>query len=1168
MCGLELADAALTAPTGRDALVPLWVTAPRLAASGHSLESAIAEAAGLDALPPLPPGARWLVLIDALDEVHHDHRSRLIHRLADRARQGGASGGPCLLLTTRPDPDVAPQLAEAGFRRYVLDPFDRRRLEEFAHGWFEDSGHGERAAGFLEQVDEAGLGELLGVPLLATAAAIVHEDRPEAPLPDNSWDLYDRFRLHLRAVKRDQARRLWADLEERAAPTPDGTWAVTHLRERADELLGEVAYAQVAEGETDLPGVAARWWAGFADPPLDGWNAVLTEALLTTGLFVRRRQGLEFLHTTFAEHCAAQRLARRLPARFDPADPLWRTTLLAASGITGHPLAALHRKALLHHARRAPGGALLDWLQGGSFDGHRLAAELMAERYPADDAHHRRFLAALRERGGDADELLLRLRHSLVTEHLRELLRSGTPAERLLAARGLARSDGETVARELPGIAGSHGVGLSDVYGVAQFLEEEWPRQTAEALAAVLRRPGGMPWDRIGGAARLEDEELRAELLRAELHGLKSGPDAFTRITAARTLAELGEPYEGEAVEWLVWTALDPLSDPLGTTAMALVDTLSTLGAGHHREAAVQVLRGYVVRGTGSPLSASYLRGRAASRLLRAGEPYAAEAVTLMREHASDREYRSWAAQELNGREPGGGPARGSVEEALDSAIRSAEAWWRGEPVVEDTPYEVRETLAAYGAAAVPVLMDSLCAPGSMGGYESFSPDVMAALGELHEAFPEETAGELRARFAYGGPGDDLYDYGSRYPGLRQAVLGALLALGVLQPPGDSPLLLRLAEEGWSWEHRTAATDALRGAAPDHKRDLADELCRTLTRLDRSYVRDVAETLVRIGGGQARRVGTTLRTRAQNPDPAVRRSALQGLLALGGEWVPTDAAPLAELAACRQASPAERLRAIRASALLEGRLPRRTAGALYDVVEATGDVGAYFSLAPLVSRGPFPAGLPVRRARRMLRRNAVRMHLFWPGLLPRISRDVPAAELARAVRARIRGVVPGGKRRRLDLAKLLIALGDERSAAVAARVLRRLLVGERSWSIKRREIAELLVLSDDSHARRLPTRIGRGPLFWRTPVRDWGEDTLIAIASGGGQWARWAADTLCAMVVENPGRYGVERHLSVLVGLRWTFRPQVLTALRAVAATDSPTAPRAAEALALLAARD
>ncbi|WP_436961432.1 trypsin-like peptidase domain-containing protein [Streptomyces sp. SudanB182_2057] len=1174
MCGLEFGDAALAASPAPETLVPLWVPAAQLGMASHSLVSAVAEAVGLDTLPPLPGGARWLVLIDALDEVPHDHRSRLIHRLADRAGQNGTDDGPYLLLTTRPDPDAASQLTESGFHRYVLDLFDRRRLEEFAHGWFADSGHPERTEDFLAQVDATGLGELLGVPLLATVAAVVHGSRPDAPLPDNSWDLYEQFRLHLRAVKHEQARRLWADLEERAAPTPDGTRVIVHLREHAGELLREVAYAQVTEGERDLVGVAGRWWAKFAGPPLDGWSAVLTETLLTTGLFIRRGRGLEFLHTTFAEHLAAEWLATRLAPSFDPADPLWRTTLLAASGITGHPLTALYRKALVHHARRNSGGSLLERLQNGAFDGHVLAAELMADRYPADEVHYRRFLEALRERGGDADHLLARLRHPLVTEYLREQLVTGSPPERLSAARVLAPADGEAVARELPDIAASYGVDPWEVHAIGQFLKDDWPEQTTAALAVIWRGPGPLPWDRIRTAEQLGagHEETQAEMLRAALRGQKGGPYALGQIAAARTLAELGEAYEREAIEWLAWTALNPLSLSLVSYAMVAVDTLSTIGGGRHRKTAVRVMRRYITRSTGNDRSTSYLRGRAASRLLRFGEPYASEAVPLMRAHTTRHEYLRWAARELNGHEPRE-PAGGTVEDALDRAVRAGEAWSRGEPAAVDTSLEeaVRQMLAADGAAAVPVLVDGVCALDSVGNYGRFRPDVMAALGAMYETFPAETARELRALYGYEGPADDLYDTSLRNRGLREAVLDALLTLGVLQPPGDSPLLLRLAGQNWKTEHRTAANDALCRATPAHKAELAATLRRTLTRLDRSYVRTVADTLRQLGDGHVRQVGNALRVSVGSPDPAVRLGALQGLLALGAEWVPTDAALLEELAVCRRASATERLRAIRALAFLEGRLSRRTIRALYDVVEPAGEVGALYSIRPLVSSGPFVApgllsgGLRAR-ARRILGRHAVRMHPSFPSYLPRISREVPAAELGRAVRARLRVLGPGRHRRRLELAKILIALGDNRSITVAARALRRMLVSERHWSFQRREIAESLVLLGDAHARRLPARLGRWPMFWRTPVRDWGEDTLSAIASGGGRWETWAVDALCATVVSDPGAYDVERSLSVLVDLHRSSRPQVLRALRAVASSGSPVAPRAFEALELLGA--
>lgn len=648
-CALEYGHAALAASGGQGCLVPLWVTAAELADPAHSLEAAVAAATGLDTgtgtLPRLPAGARWLVLVDALDEVHHDRRDRLIHRLADHAAQ---SAGPLrLLVTTRPDPEATAELAGAGFQRYLLAPFDRQGLEEFARSWFRDTGTNTLAADFLRQIDDSGLADLLRNPLLATVTAVVFENAPDRPLPDNRWGLYEEYRLHLRATKRKQAERMWRELEDGCAGARARS-AVAALRNRLDELLGHLAHAQLTEDVRDLPGAAHRWWEETATDdeghrfgavaPVDGWADVITEALLSTGLFVRQGRDLAFLHTTFAEHMAAELLADGLPDSFDLEVRAWRTAVITASGRTEHPLTDLYRTALVHycHRHRQGGRALLDWLQQGTLTDQMLAAELLAARCPAEGAHHRRFVEAVRREPGLASEgkvwdLLARMRDPQVRAFLADTAHGEGPwrAEAVLALMG---HDAGSAARALTEYVRRTDAEPLMLAGAAQALAETDPAYTstaADVLRAVLAHPRADLWDRAETAnclARLGDayaHEGARELVNL-LDGA-AGPDVLGFDNVVRHLLDMGESQSDQVARRLARLTADPHTSRYRRDRS--VQTLIELGEPYHPLIA-EPLEAVIT----DPLSQAFARREATQTLAGLGPAYAERAARALRD--------------------------------------------------------------------------------------------------------------------------------------------------------------------------------------------------------------------------------------------------------------------------------------------------------------------------------------------------------------------------------------------------------------------------------------------------------------------------------------------------------------------------------------------------------
>lgn len=363
-------DAPLAEP-----VIPLRITARTLAQHlGSSFTRALADCAfaeyGRYLNGPLEPsffaervaGCRWLLLVDALDEVADSTvRATLVHTLSAWASRPQYR----VLLTTRPTEGGAlAALQRAGASRYELQPFDQEALRRFAHSWFEELG-GDHADRFLHQVREAHLEELAEVPLLATIAAIVFEQFRDRPLPSNQFELYE---CYLEYIRRDH----------------ETAEAFDRYRVSLIEHLGRTRLA--TDGSLAL---AVHEWALRNDvQQVDALIAYLAHV----GPFVQRGNDISFLHHSFAEHVAATSEARDLPAEFvaehDDFAELLHTARPDESG-------RFARAVLLHytHLHVAEADRLLGWLHAGGSDEHLLAARLLAQHVPTSAAAVREFLA-------------------------------------------------------------------------------------------------------------------------------------------------------------------------------------------------------------------------------------------------------------------------------------------------------------------------------------------------------------------------------------------------------------------------------------------------------------------------------------------------------------------------------------------------------------------------------------------------------------------------------------------------------------------------------------------------------------------------------------------------------------------------------------------------------
>ncbi|MET9030964.1 hypothetical protein ABZW96_35970 [Nocardia sp. NPDC004168] len=379
--------------TTRPALLPLRVTARGLAAH-LSTDRQAALAAALttelgshlrDRIAPgllaaAPPGTRWLLLVDGLDEITApDTRARLIEVLAGFTDTPPATGPTesegdrrlRLLVTTRPLDGAAwtRVLRFTDTDRYTLEPFDRDALNGFAHAWFGEDGR-FLAEEFLRRLAEPRLAELAQVPLLATIAAVMVEQNPDRTLPPNRFALYEEFIAQLLA-------RGGVEGPQHRQPSPA---AVAELRGRRVELLERLAVAHL-NGITELNSFL---WNCASPPddyeiPLGAWHELLTATLSDTGLVVEGSGGLRFLHQSFAEHLAARVQARELPERYRAGERRWKKAVHAATPQSNcqESAAGVALLVLEHHTHRHPDNGLIPALQRSRSADQRLLAGLL-----------------------------------------------------------------------------------------------------------------------------------------------------------------------------------------------------------------------------------------------------------------------------------------------------------------------------------------------------------------------------------------------------------------------------------------------------------------------------------------------------------------------------------------------------------------------------------------------------------------------------------------------------------------------------------------------------------------------------------------------------------------------------------------------------------------------
>ncbi|MDX3775911.1 NACHT domain-containing protein [Streptomyces europaeiscabiei] len=381
----------------------------------------------LDRTLSLAQQARWLLIVDAVDEIADPAARRaLVIRLGALREESGLRLR--VLITTRPLSEAEfKRLTDDGYKAFALQPFGREELRNFARRWFTPvRREGVTAEAYLQQIAQAGLTELAGTPLLATVAATLLEVAPERPLPSNRYVLYERYRLHLATSKARRAEDAIDEMMRDLGVLPEVQRALTLLRAETEDYLAYLA-EELLDGTTrDLVDhVLGRLHdavGGLPEGARDAWRGHAVALLSRTGLLVGNHDSVSFVHVSFAEHLAAGRRAKRLPAFAENSDD-WNVLLRCfARGTSDAFDTVVHRC----FQSRTDSEALIDRLQACGFQWQELAARLLAEGVPAAARQYTHYADVLLAREvTQLDNLAGRISHPSVTQALLDLAALG-----------------------------------------------------------------------------------------------------------------------------------------------------------------------------------------------------------------------------------------------------------------------------------------------------------------------------------------------------------------------------------------------------------------------------------------------------------------------------------------------------------------------------------------------------------------------------------------------------------------------------------------------------------------------------------------------------------------------------------------------------------------------
>jgi HEAT repeat protein len=308
-------------------LVPVRLPAAALAVRGQWAE-AIANGAntllGGSARLAWPPDffaeapaaeARWLLLVDGLDEVvGYEARAKVFDTITKirRSRHGDAYR---IVLTMRPLPEEEmPPPAVWPARRFELLPLEARGIAAFAVRWFTAAGLPDpqgTAARFGAQLGRIGLEELARVPLMAALLCRLFTAYPDRAMPKSRYRIYESF------IELLQERQFSDDpsgivRQMRLAAARYGTTVVVAAEMLPNQVFGLLPRLALARRDGDTRSVVelfTEWTRPLCPRELGHqWPALLRGILRRSGVLVPFGQDFTFLHQTIADFLAARQI--------------------------------------------------------------------------------------------------------------------------------------------------------------------------------------------------------------------------------------------------------------------------------------------------------------------------------------------------------------------------------------------------------------------------------------------------------------------------------------------------------------------------------------------------------------------------------------------------------------------------------------------------------------------------------------------------------------------------------------------------------------------------------------------------------------------------------------------------------------------------------------------
>ncbi|QFZ21776.1 NACHT domain-containing protein [Saccharothrix syringae] len=610
-------DSATAAPVG-EPVVPVRVSARSLDHTGswsNVLAAAVSRTLGRTLVQDpdagmfagRAQGARWLILVDGLDEIPDPRvRGEVIRAVAQHARPGSDYR---FVVTTRalPESELSP-LRAANVGDYAIQPFARPELEQFAHRWFTAQNPAtatREAERFLRETSDGRLRELVRNPLLATIAAVAAVKDPGRSLPTSRISLYERFCGYL-AGDRGARREVVAHLRRRHHDDPARLACIGWLHEHRFRLLAALARERL-ETQDPLWPVARDWVRDQAGGTLvEGWEEHLWEELIGTGLLVAAERELRFLHQSFAEFLAARSHADSIGDDFTDLDT---------------------------------------WIRRGLKDAERTFALFTFALWAAEPNHD---IAAVITRVLDSyDSRRVLLAGHLIAEGVTTPTDTAEEVVNRLVALACNADDFDTAVEAIEILGG-----LFDHPRAAEHLGS----MAAHPVLAVERRMAAVvALERLTGGEKVEP--LLAELLpscygaplrRAAPMALRLGAGVVAQVRQ-RALAMVLEPDVGiwlrvEATEVLADLGLVPDVKAMAETVFADRSAkswhLRKVATAWHDAAGIEAVAEIAARAAARPGDDHSGRLELAGFLLRAGDRAAATA--LARAVAGDPDARPW----------------------------------------------------------------------------------------------------------------------------------------------------------------------------------------------------------------------------------------------------------------------------------------------------------------------------------------------------------------------------------------------------------------------------------------------------------------------------------------------------------------------------------------------